>query len=149
MVAALGLFLLATASGDTAVLERQYPLLLALNAALAVLLAGLVLYQLVALVRRYRARVFGTRLTLRLLARFAIIKCEDAGRLVPERRQGLGVGVDGPRYANQSKLLLLGEEVDTLDAGQLDLCRQFGVGHLSLRVHLRFVDGPNQREFAR
>jgi nitrogen fixation/metabolism regulation signal transduction histidine kinase len=73
IVAALGLFLLATASGDTAVLERQYPLLLALNAALAALLAGLVVYQLIAMVRRYRARVFGARLTLRLLTRFAAL----------------------------------------------------------------------------
>ena len=59
VVAALGLFLLATASSDTAVLERQYPLVLALNAALAALLAALVVYQIVAIVRRYRARVFG------------------------------------------------------------------------------------------
>jgi two-component system, NtrC family, nitrogen regulation sensor histidine kinase NtrY len=73
VVAALGLFLLATASGDTALLERQYPLLLALNAALAALLAGLVAYQLVAMARRYRARVFGARLTLRLLTRFAAL----------------------------------------------------------------------------
>jgi nitrogen fixation/metabolism regulation signal transduction histidine kinase len=73
VVAAIGLFLLATASGDTAVLERQYPLLLALNAALAALLAGVVVYQLVTMVRRYRARVFGTRLTLRLLTRFAAL----------------------------------------------------------------------------
>jgi nitrogen fixation/metabolism regulation signal transduction histidine kinase len=73
VVAALGLFLLATASGDTAVFERQYPLILGLNAALAALLAALVAYQLVAIARRYRARVFGTRLTLRLLARFAAL----------------------------------------------------------------------------
>ncbi len=72
-VAALGLILLAAASGDTALLERDYPLLLALNAALAALLAGLVVYQLVAMARRYRARVFGTRLTLRLLTRFAAL----------------------------------------------------------------------------
>ena len=72
-VAALGLFLLATASGDTALLERHYPLLLALNAALAALLAGLVAYQLVTMARRYRARVFGARLTLRLLTRFAAL----------------------------------------------------------------------------
>jgi nitrogen fixation/metabolism regulation signal transduction histidine kinase len=72
-VAALGLFLLATASGDTGLLERDYPVLLALNAALAALLAGLVAYQLVAMARRYRARVFGTRLTLRLLVRFAAL----------------------------------------------------------------------------
>jgi nitrogen fixation/metabolism regulation signal transduction histidine kinase len=72
-VAALGLFLLASASGDTGVLERHYSLLLALNAALAVLLAGLLAYQLVSMARRYRARVFGSRLTLRLLARFALL----------------------------------------------------------------------------
>lgn len=72
-VAAAGLFLLATASGDTALLAEDYPLLLGLNAALAVLLAALVGYQLLSLARRYRARAFGARLTLRLLARFALL----------------------------------------------------------------------------
>jgi nitrogen fixation/metabolism regulation signal transduction histidine kinase len=72
-VAAVGLFLLATASGDTAFFAQQYPLLLGLNAALAVLLAALVIYQLAALARRYRARVFGTRMTWRLFLRFAAL----------------------------------------------------------------------------
>jgi len=72
-VAAVGLFLLATASSDTALLAQHYPLLLAVNAILATLLAGVVAYQLLALARRYRARVFGTRLTLRLLTRFAAL----------------------------------------------------------------------------
>ena len=73
MVAAIGLFLLATASADTALFAQHYPTLLAVNAALAALLAVLVAYQLVALARRYRARVFGTRLTMRLLGRFAAL----------------------------------------------------------------------------
>jgi nitrogen fixation/metabolism regulation signal transduction histidine kinase len=72
-IAAAGLFLLATASADTTLFAQHYPLLLALNAALAALLAGLVVYQLVALARRYRAGVFGARLTLRLLVRFALL----------------------------------------------------------------------------
>ena len=72
-VAAAGVFLLATASSETALLGVHYQLLLVLNAALAALLAALVIYQLVVLVRRYRARVFGTRLTLRLLGRFAVL----------------------------------------------------------------------------
>jgi nitrogen fixation/metabolism regulation signal transduction histidine kinase len=72
-VAAVGLFLLATASADTALFARHYPLLLGLNAALAALLAALVGIQLVLLARRHRARVFGARLTLRLLARFAAL----------------------------------------------------------------------------
>jgi nitrogen fixation/metabolism regulation signal transduction histidine kinase len=72
-VAAVGLFLLATASGETTLFARHYPLLVALNATLAALLAGLVAYQLIVMARRYRARVFGTRLTLRLLLRFAAL----------------------------------------------------------------------------
>jgi len=73
VVAAIGLLLLATASGETPLLARQYSLLFGLNAALSVLLAALLAYQLVVLARRYRARVFGTRLTLRLLIRFAAL----------------------------------------------------------------------------
>jgi len=73
VVAAIGLFLLASASADTALFARHYPWLLALNATLATLLATLVVVQLFALARRYRARQFGTRLTLRLLARFALL----------------------------------------------------------------------------
>src|SRR5215212_1752658 len=73
VIAAIGLFLLATASGETPLLARQYSLLFGLNALLATLLAILLAYQLAVLVRRYRARVFGTRLTLRLLLRFAAL----------------------------------------------------------------------------
>lgn len=73
VVAAIGLFLLASASADTALFARHYPWLLALNATLAILLAALVVIQLAALARRYRARQFGTRLTLRLLVRFALL----------------------------------------------------------------------------
>jgi nitrogen fixation/metabolism regulation signal transduction histidine kinase len=73
VIAAIGLLLLATASGETPLLARQYSLLFGLNAALSVLLATLLAYQLVVLARRYRARVFGTRLTLRLLVRFAAL----------------------------------------------------------------------------
>ncbi|HEX7053874.1 MAG TPA: ATP-binding protein [Burkholderiales bacterium] len=72
-VAAVGLFLLATASADTTLFAGQYSLLLGLNAGLAALLAALLAFQLVVLTRRYRARVFGTRLTLRLLLRFAAL----------------------------------------------------------------------------
>jgi nitrogen fixation/metabolism regulation signal transduction histidine kinase len=72
-VAAAGVFLLATASAETTRLATHYPLLLLLNAMLASLLAALVVYQLIVLARRYRARVFGARLTLRLLGRFAVL----------------------------------------------------------------------------
>ena len=73
IVSAAGIFLLATASAQTTLFARHYPLLLGLNAALAFLLAGVVVYQLLALARRYRDRVFGARLTLRMLVRFALL----------------------------------------------------------------------------
>jgi nitrogen fixation/metabolism regulation signal transduction histidine kinase len=73
VIAAVGLFLLATASGETPLLARHYSLLFGVNAVLSILLAALLVYQLATLVRRYRARVFGTRLTLRLLLRFAAL----------------------------------------------------------------------------
>ena len=68
------LFLLATASAaDATLLARHYPLLLGLNAALAAALAALVAYQVAHIVRLYRAGAFGSRLTLRFLALFALM----------------------------------------------------------------------------
>ena len=76
IVAALAgvlLFLLVTASANVSLLARHYPLLYWLNAALAAALVALVAWQLVALVRKVRARVFGSRLTLRFLLLFALM----------------------------------------------------------------------------
>ena len=68
------LFLLATASAaDTTLLARHFPLLLGLNAALAGALAALLGYQVAGILRRYRARAFGSRLTLRFLLLFALM----------------------------------------------------------------------------
>ena len=74
--AALGgilLFLLAVASANTSLFATHYPLLLILNAVIAAALVGLVGYQLLSLRRALRGRVFGSRLTLRLLVLFAIM----------------------------------------------------------------------------
>ena len=67
------LYLLATASGNTSQFAEHYPLLLGLNAALAALLAALVAWQIRGLWRAYRARAFGSRLTVRLLALLAVM----------------------------------------------------------------------------
>jgi len=64
------LFLLAAASGNTALFSHHYALLLGLNAALALAVLGLVGYQLWVLTSKLRARVFGSRLTLRFLLMF-------------------------------------------------------------------------------
>ncbi|MGZ8208872.1 MAG: ATP-binding protein [Burkholderiales bacterium] len=72
-LAAVTLFLLATATANTARFAEQYPLLLMLNGAVATALALLVGYQLFSLRRRLRMRVFGSKLTLRLVMLFAMI----------------------------------------------------------------------------
>ena len=58
------LFLLATASGNTAQFAQHYPLLLGLNAALAALLAALVAWQVGALWRNNTAESWAKRSAL-------------------------------------------------------------------------------------
>jgi nitrogen fixation/metabolism regulation signal transduction histidine kinase len=70
LLGAVLLFLLAAASGNTALFSHHYALLLGLNAALALAVLALVAYQLWVLTSKLRARVFGSRLTLRFLLMF-------------------------------------------------------------------------------
>lgn len=73
VVGAVTLYLLATASANTALFAQHYPLLLALNGALAACLALLLAYQLYGLRKKLKAGVFGAKLTLRLVLLFALI----------------------------------------------------------------------------
>jgi nitrogen fixation/metabolism regulation signal transduction histidine kinase len=73
VVGAVTLYLLATASANTALFAQHYPLLLALNGGLAVCLALLLGYQLYTLRQKLKAGVFGAKLTLRLVLLFALI----------------------------------------------------------------------------
>jgi nitrogen fixation/metabolism regulation signal transduction histidine kinase len=67
------LFLLSTASANTALFAQHYPLLLALNGVVALCLLGLVVYQLLVLRKKLAARVFGSKLTLRLVLFFSLM----------------------------------------------------------------------------
>ena len=67
------LFLLASASSNTRLFERHYPLLLAINGAIAVALLVLVVALIVRLVRRWRQGRFGARLMARFAFAFAMI----------------------------------------------------------------------------
>jgi nitrogen fixation/metabolism regulation signal transduction histidine kinase len=76
VVLALGaalLYLLAAASSNTAAFERHYPLLLAVNGIVALVLAVLVGLLVARLVRRLRQRRFGARLMARFAVAFALI----------------------------------------------------------------------------
>ena len=70
---AVAVFLVAASSANPASFAERYPLLLALNGTVAVMLTALVVYQLVTLRRRLKAGVFGSRLTLRLVLLFALM----------------------------------------------------------------------------
>lgn len=69
----VAVFLLASVSTNTALFSEYYPLLLAVNLLIALLLAGMVTYQLVSLRERLKAGVFGAKLTLRLVTLFALM----------------------------------------------------------------------------
>jgi nitrogen fixation/metabolism regulation signal transduction histidine kinase len=67
------LFLLASASENSALFDQHYPWLLGLNALMAAALLGLVTLLLTRLYRRYKRREFGSRLMARLVLLFAVI----------------------------------------------------------------------------
>ena len=67
------LFLLASASGNTAFFERNYPLLLGINGVIAALLFVLVLALIRRLVLRLRANQFGARMMMRFTIAFALM----------------------------------------------------------------------------
>ncbi len=120
------LFLLATASANTTLFASHYPLLLALNAALAALLSGLVIYQLASLWRRVRARVFGSRLTLRFLGLFAIMA------LVP----GLLVYTVSVQFLGKSIESWFDVKVDAALSGGINL-GQSAIDQMLLEMHVK------------
>lgn len=70
---ALALYLLSLATANSELFSRHYPILLLVNGALVLALFGLVGFQLWNLLRRLRTRVFGAKLTLRLVVMFAFM----------------------------------------------------------------------------
>ncbi len=70
---AILLFLLATASANTALFARHYPWLIGLNVIVALALLSLVGWQLRQLWREHRQKVFGSRLKLRLMLFFGLM----------------------------------------------------------------------------
>jgi len=67
------LFVLTSASGNSQSFERNYPILLAANGAIALVLFVLVVALALRLVRRVRARRFGARLMARFAIAFALM----------------------------------------------------------------------------
>src|SRR5437899_7610854 len=88
------LFLLATASANTALFAGSYNLLLILNSVMVVLLMALVGYQFWRLRRNLRAGVFGSRLAARLVLLFALVAVVPGALLYGVSVQFLGKSIE-------------------------------------------------------
>ena len=88
------LFLLATASANTALFARSYDLLLLLNGTMVALLMGLVAYQLLRLRRNFKTGVFGSRLAARLVLFFALVAVVPGALLYGVSWQFLGKSIE-------------------------------------------------------
>ncbi|MBK9674783.1 MAG: HAMP domain-containing protein [Betaproteobacteria bacterium] len=93
-LAAISLFLLATASANTSLFARRYDLLLLLNTALVALLMALVGYQLWRLRRSLKRGVFGSRLALRLVLLFALVAVLPGALVYAVSVQFLGKSIE-------------------------------------------------------
>jgi len=93
-LAAIALFLLATAAANTELFARRYDLLLVLNTALVVLLMLLVGYQLWRLSRNLKAGVFGSRLAARLVLLFALVAVLPGALVYAVSVQFLGKSIE-------------------------------------------------------
>ncbi len=69
---AVALYALSLATSDNELFSRHYPILLLINGAFVLALGGLVGFQLWSLLGKLHARVFGSKLTLRLVLMFAV-----------------------------------------------------------------------------
>src|SRR5437868_12724957 len=72
-------YLMSEASANTALFAKNYQLLLYLGGGLAIGLMALIGYQLLTLRRKLRERVFGSKLTLRLMVVFTIMALIPGG----------------------------------------------------------------------
>jgi nitrogen fixation/metabolism regulation signal transduction histidine kinase len=87
-------YLMSEASANTALFARNYQLLLYLGVALATGLMALIGYQLVTLRRKLRERVFGSKLTLRLMGVFALMALIPGGLVYAISYQFLQRSID-------------------------------------------------------
>ena len=93
-LAVVGLFLLATASANTALFAEHYVGLLVVNGSIAALLAALLVRQIWVLRRRLKAGVFGARLTLRLVLLLSLMAIAPGVLLYGMSMQYLGKSIE-------------------------------------------------------
>ena len=131
---AVGLFLLATASANTALFAEHYRGLLILNGTIAALLAALVVRQLILLRTRLKAGVFGAKLTLRLVLLLSLMAIVPGALLYGMSMQYLGKSIESWFDVTVDKALEGGLKLsqDVLDNMLKDLKSKSGAAALQL-----------------
>jgi nitrogen fixation/metabolism regulation signal transduction histidine kinase len=86
---------LASASSSSSVVDRFYPWLVAANAAVAAVMAGLTVWVVLRVVQRYRRKVFGARIMVRLAIAFALISAIPVSLVSVVSAQYLAKTIDG------------------------------------------------------
>jgi nitrogen fixation/metabolism regulation signal transduction histidine kinase len=123
-------YLMSEASSNTALFTQNYRLLIGLGGGLALGLMTLIVYQLLVLRKKLRERVFGSKLTLRLMVVFALMALIPGGMVYAISFQflqrsieswfdvrvddSLKVGLNLAQGAMQNSLKELGEKAETM-----------------------------------
>lgn len=95
VLAAALLLLLASASSSGSAVDRFYPWLVGANAAVAAVMAGLTVWVVLRVVQRYRRKVFGARIMVRLAVAFALISAIPVSLVSVVSAQYLAKTIDG------------------------------------------------------
>jgi nitrogen fixation/metabolism regulation signal transduction histidine kinase len=94
VVLVASLLMMSAAAQNSAIFGRMYSALLVVNILGIVLLLALILVNLYQLYKQYRARVMGSRLTLRLLAMFVALAVAPVAMVFTFSIQTLNSGID-------------------------------------------------------
>jgi nitrogen fixation/metabolism regulation signal transduction histidine kinase len=95
VLAAALLLLLASASSSGSAVDRFYPWLVGANAVVAAVMAGLTVWVVLRVVQRYRRKVFGARIMVRLAVAFALISAIPVSLVSVVSAQYLAKTIDG------------------------------------------------------
>lgn len=88
------LFLMSEATQDSIQFGKLYSTLLVINIVILVLFLGLIIFNLVRLVRQYRKGVMGSRLSVRLVVVFVVLTLAPASAVYYFSTQFLSSGID-------------------------------------------------------
>jgi nitrogen fixation/metabolism regulation signal transduction histidine kinase len=123
------LVLLASASSSSSVVDRFYPWLVGANAAVAAVMAALTVWVVLRAVQRYRRKVFGARIMVRLAVAFALISAIPVSLVSIVSAQYLAKTIDswfgqGVNVALESGVALGRASLETISSDAMTRARR-------------------------